>query len=114
MALRSNRASSSPRLRIVQLVVVLATLLLPAIAHAYPWMIRHGYSACAMCHLDPSGGSVVTEYGRAQGDLLLRTPFGRKGGAEEEEPSATAGLLCGVVKTPEWLLLGGSFRSLVV
>jgi hypothetical protein len=94
-------------------VVALATLLLPAIAHAYPWMIRHGYSACAMCHLDPSGGSVVTEYGRAQGDLLLRTPFGRKGGAEEEEASPTAGFLWGAVKTPDWLLLGGTFRSLL-
>jgi len=22
-------------------------------AHAYTWMIRHGFSGCAACHLDP-------------------------------------------------------------
>lgn len=114
----SHRWARSPRigtrLRLLQVLVALATLLLPAAAHAYPWMIRHGYSACAMCHVDPSGGSLVTEYGRAQGDLLLRTPFGRKSGAEEEEPSSTAGFMWGLVKTPDWLMLGGTFRSLVI
>jgi len=116
--LTSHRWARSPRigtrLRLLQVLVALATLLLPAAAHAYPWMIRHGYSACAMCHVDPSGGSLVTEYGRAQGDLLLRTPFGRKSGAEEEEPSSTAGFMWGLVKTPDWLMLGGTFRSLVI
>ena len=44
-------------------------------ADAYPWMIRHEYTGCAICHGDPTGGGVLTAYGRAQGDLLLRTRY---------------------------------------
>ncbi|MBP9112990.1 MAG: hypothetical protein KBF88_09300, partial [Polyangiaceae bacterium] len=40
-------------------------------ARAYPWMIRHEYTSCNACHADPSGGSLLTEYGRAQGVTLL-------------------------------------------
>ena len=39
-------------------------------AHAYTWMIRHGYGGCTTCHTDPSGGETLTRYGRAQSDLL--------------------------------------------
>lgn len=94
-----------------QVVAALALLLctvLPRKAAAHPFMIRHGYSACGMCHLDPSGGTLLTEYGRAQSDLLLRTQWSKKG--EGEEASPTAGFLFGLVKTPEWLLAGGSVR----
>jgi hypothetical protein len=35
-------------------------------------MIKHRYGGCATCHADPSGGELLTLYGRAQGDLLLR------------------------------------------
>ncbi len=82
-------------------------------AAAYPWMIRHEYTGCSMCHADPSGGGVLTPYGRAQGDLLLRTRYGAKaeGG---EEPSSTAGFLWGAFEPPEWLLLGGSYRGLAL
>jgi hypothetical protein len=45
-------------------------------AQAYPWMIRHGYFGCTTCHADPSGGELLTPYGRAQGDLLLRARYG--------------------------------------
>ncbi|HSU39568.1 MAG TPA: hypothetical protein VLJ38_08370, partial [Polyangiaceae bacterium] len=55
-------------------------------AHAYSWMIRHGYSGCPVCHADPSGGETLTAYGRAQSDLLLRTRWDGKN-PEEAEPS---------------------------
>jgi len=61
-----------------------------------------------MCHADPSGGGLLTPYGRAQGDLLLRTPFGDVG--EEADPSA--GFLFGAVTPPPWLLLGGQLRAM--
>jgi hypothetical protein len=94
-------------------VVALAAVTLVAKpASAYPWMIRHEYTGCAMCHLDPSGGGLLTEYGRAQGDLLLRTPYGG-GNAEGQEPSKTSLFLWGV-PTPEWLLLGGSYRGMMM
>ena len=81
-------------------------------ADAYPWMIRHEYTGCAICHGDPTGGGVLTPYGRAQGDLLLRTHYSTpKKGEEAGEPSSTSGFLWGAFEPPEWLLAGGSFRG---
>jgi hypothetical protein len=45
-------------------------------AHAYGFMIRHGYGGCTTCHTDPSGGETLTRYGRAQSDLVLRMRYG--------------------------------------
>jgi hypothetical protein len=45
-------------------------------AHAYTWMIRHGYGGCPTCHADPSGGELLTAYGRVQSDLVLRMRYG--------------------------------------
>jgi hypothetical protein len=122
------------------LIPLVVILWLPREAHAYSWMIRHGYSGCTTCHADPSGGELLTPYGRAQSDLLLRTRYGAptqsdtssksdsfdsfdddeasgKAGKQEEAkpaedsgPSESAGFLFGLVKEPEWLLLGGSYR----
>lgn len=96
--------------KLAVLVLALSTVVLTAgSAHAYPWMIRHDYTGCGMCHLDPSGGGVLTEYGRAQGILLLRTNYA---GGEQDEPGKSAGFLWGAVTPPEWLLPGGSLRTL--
>lgn len=81
----------------------------PHHVHAYAWMIRHDYTGCATCHADPSGGGLLTEYGRAQGDLLLRMRYGRP---NTEEPDSTAGFAGGLVTPPEWLLLGGDVRGM--
>jgi hypothetical protein len=71
-------------------------------------MIRHGYTGCTPCHADPSGGAgVLTAYGRAQSDLLLRTRFGNT----SEEADRTAGLAFGLVPDIDWLRLGGDFRE---
>jgi hypothetical protein len=40
-------------------------------------MIRHGYGGCTTCHADPSGGELLTAYGRIQGDLLVRMRYGK-------------------------------------
>lgn len=77
-------------------------------AHAYAWMIRHGYSGCPVCHADPSGGETLTAYGRAQSDLLLRTRWDGKS-PEEAEPSPASRFLW-FLDTPQALLLGGSLR----
>jgi hypothetical protein len=60
-------------------------------AHAYAWMIRHGYSGCPVCHADPSGGETLTAYGRAQSDLLLRTRWDGKNPEEARSSAARAG-----------------------
>jgi|CZKU01.1.fsa_nt_gi hypothetical protein len=79
-------------------------------ARAYPWMIRHGYTGCTPCHTDPSGGAgVLTEYGRAQSDLLLRMRYGQT--SESGEADKTSGFLAGLVPLPEQVRLGGDFRE---
>ncbi|HKO46909.1 MAG TPA: hypothetical protein VJV79_04260 [Polyangiaceae bacterium] len=166
-------------------LVALFVSLFPSRAHAYTWMIKHGYASCPVCHADPSGGELLTSYGRVQSDELLRMRYGKSGDsahnepkaprlvrdtrdlqrlmrdtrdlktdalsgadkddapeakvADEETPQATAteeeedeeapppatasteasssspgDFLWGLVKTPDWLLLGGSYRHLMV
>jgi hypothetical protein len=87
---------------------LVCVLLTASPAHAYQWMIRHGYSGCPVCHADPSGGETLTAYGRAQSDLLLRTRWDGKN-PEEAEPS-TASRFLWFMDTPQSLLLGGSVR----
>lgn len=94
-------------------------------AFAYAWMIRHAYTACGTCHTDPSGGELLTLYGRAQGDLLLRMQYGGSSsesdgdegegkGASASEREPETGFLWGLWDTPEWLLLSGAYRNLNV
>jgi hypothetical protein len=86
------------------------TLLSPS-AHAYPWMIRHGYAGCMPCHTDPSGGAgALTDYGRAQSDLLLRMRYGQS--TESGEADRTSSLLWGLIAPlPDELRVGGDFRE---
>src|SRR5499427_9544108 len=97
--------------------VALTSLLLPArSAHAYPWMIRHDYTACAQCHVDPSGGGPLSQYGRAMGEVLLRTRYGAETTAEgdEAEPGPGGKFLWGLLPLPPWLDLGGSWRVMTM
>ena len=77
-------------------------------ASAYAWMVRHGYTACAMCHADPSGGGLLTPYGRAQGSLLLATRWG----GDDEAAARLGEFLLGAVHLPEEVLLGGEARGM--
>ena len=76
---------------------VLALLFLPRTASAYPWMIRNDYTSCATCHVDPSGAGLMTQYGRAQSEVLLRTHWSKTDG---EDPSK-GGFMFGLVPLPE-------------
>jgi hypothetical protein len=102
----------SPRpLRFALFVAVaLALVSFASPAAAYPWMIRHGYTGCTPCHSDPSGGAgVLTEYGRAQSDLLLRMRY--RESSDSGEADSTSGFLGGIAPLPEQLRLGGDFRE---
>jgi hypothetical protein len=92
------------------LASALVVLLVSSTASAYPWMIRHGYTGCLPCHTDPSGGAgALTDYGRAQSDLLLRMRYGKT--SETGEADKTAGFLGGLVPLPVQTRLGGDFRE---
>lgn len=93
---------------VVILVATVAFLALPSRAEAYPWMIKHGYTACGQCHADPSGGGVLTSYGRTIGEVVLRTHYG----APAEDPGKIPEFLFGVLPFPESVLLGGDVRSI--
>jgi hypothetical protein len=94
----------------LSLAASLVLLLTASSAQAYPWMIRHGYTGCAPCHTDPSGGAgALTEYGRAQSDLLLRMRYGAT--SETGEADKSSGFLWGLVPLPGQARLGGDFRE---
>jgi hypothetical protein len=57
--------------RVALLLLPLALLLAAGDAHAYAWMLQHQYTSCKACHTDPSGGELLTGYGRIiSGDML--------------------------------------------
>jgi hypothetical protein len=99
--------------RLLRAVLALAAVLLallPGRAEAYPWMIRHGYTNCAQCHVDPSGGGVLTEYGRGQGEILVRTHYKKM----TEAPGKQAEFLFGLLPLPEQVLLQADVRSMFI
>lgn len=77
-------------------------------SHAYPWMIQHQYTGCATCHVDPSGGYLLTAYGRAQTQALLSS-FGK--GPEGEEVDRRSEFAFGLLPPSDWLNVGASFRE---
>lgn len=64
-------------LRAALLLVPLLCLAAPREAHAYTWMIKHGYASCGACHTDPSGGELLTFYGRVLSGEVLSTKWSK-------------------------------------
>ncbi|HSC88765.1 MAG TPA: hypothetical protein VLC09_15895 [Polyangiaceae bacterium] len=97
--------------RLCGLLVFAAILHAPRAAHAYAWMLQHGYTGCPTCHADPSGGELLTPYGRVTADLLLRMNYGSP---PDDSKPPSPGVLWGAWEPPEGLLLSGSYRNLYV
>lgn len=68
------------------LLVVLSVLLCSGRAQAYPWMIKHGYTICATCHNDASGGELLSAYGRVLSAEVLSTHWHQPAPAARTEP----------------------------
>jgi hypothetical protein len=83
------------------LFALFALFLTTSAAQAFPEMVRHGYINCTTCHVSPSGGGILTPYGRQLSRDVMST-WGKEG----EEA-----FIYGIVKPPEWLNLGGDFRE---
>ncbi len=71
-------------------------------AMSFPETVRHKYNNCGVCHVSPTGGGLVTDYGRALSLEVLST----SGGEDEAMP------LYNKVKLPSWFRLGGDFRTI--
>jgi hypothetical protein len=96
--------------RALVLFVFVSVLFFSRRAHAYAWMIRHtGSSHCSTCHVDPSGGGLLNDYGRSEITGSLVTKFGTPAADSKRDQ-----FLMGLVTPPEWLLLGGSVRTLAL
>lgn len=81
-------------------------------ASAFPWMVHHGYVGCAQCHVDPSGAGILTDYGRAQGEILLRTHYNQADASWE--PGKIKDFLFGVLPLPDSVQLQGDVRGVVI
>jgi hypothetical protein len=57
----------------MRLVIYSIFLSLPIFGYAFPENIRHGYFSCTSCHVSPSGGGVLTPYGRSLSAELMST-----------------------------------------
>ncbi len=40
---------------------------------AFTYMVGHGYTQCTACHISPTGGGILTEYGRELSSALIST-----------------------------------------
>lgn len=63
-------------------------------------MLRHGYQACNSCHISPSGGGILTPYGRMISEEVLSTWFYK---GESSPGHYDVGL-------PDFLAVGGDVR----
>ncbi len=70
--------------------------------YAFPEMVKKDYPNCMSCHRSPSGGGILTPYGRELSKELLS-----RWGQEGESAFAY-----GVFKPPEFLSFGGDIRFL--
>lgn len=49
---------------LLALILTAAACCFPDYVIAYPDNVRFGYAACTSCHVSPTGGGILTEYGR--------------------------------------------------
>jgi hypothetical protein len=108
-----KNAEPMPRLAFPRFLLVLTMLGLGLAycepAHAYAWMIKHGFSKCGSCHTDPSGGETLTRMGRIESEHLLSS-----GGTSFDTPRESAQFLWGAIAEPENVRLGGSYRHMLL
>jgi hypothetical protein len=90
-------------------LLILFVALLPGRAHAFANMIDHGFAACQSCHADPSGGGLLTEYGRGQAAILLHKSWTER--PADWEPGPEKDFLFGALGLPDNVLLGISSRN---
>jgi len=84
------------------LFITVATLLAGAssTAQAYPeFQLATGNGRCSLCHISPTGGGLINDYGRSESSDTV-SQFGGNGA-----------FLYGAYKEPEWVKLGVDLRG---
>ena len=82
-----------------------------ALAGAYPFTISHGYTSCAQCHVDPSGGGALSPYGRGQAEIFMRSVYRKR--PPDWEPKDNAEFAFGLA-LPKALTLQADVRGLLI
>jgi len=112
IAIANFRRLSGPMIkkleRLACVAFALAALLWAKPSHAYAWMIQHQYTGCALCHVDPSGGYLLTAYGRAQTQALLSS-YGK--GPEGDEVDSRSNFAYGLMAPNDYVNLGAAVRA---
>lgn len=80
-----------------------ALLYAPGPAVAFVENVTHGYPNCMACHVSPTGGGLLNDYGRSLSKELMSTWGGWK---NSEQP------LFGALKNREKVKFGGHFRTI--
>lgn len=88
--------------RLFPLFFVTCLLVFPRASFAYPELSRHGYTNCTACHLSPSGGGLLTAYGRELSKEIVST------WAKDGEQA----FAYGAISTDEKVLLAAYVRQL--
>jgi hypothetical protein len=101
-----HQAQTPALRRLVFWLIVLSAELVVSPAHAYAWMIRHGFAECGGCHVDPMGGETLTGMGRVMGERLLAQPW------SSAPPTPLAEFAFGVIE-PDDMRFGGSLRGML-
>lgn len=81
----------------------LVLLFVSGTAFGYPELTRHNYNNCMVCHISPTGGGVLSQYGRSLSKELLST-----WGYEGEENFMY------LIPTTETVALGGDLRTVQI
>jgi hypothetical protein len=86
------------------LLALVLVCLAGSVAHAYPqWQFASGTTRCGNCHFSPTGGGLLSSYGRDEAGEELSTFHG------------DGELLHGIGRAlPSWLSLGGDLRGAFV
>jgi len=94
--------SSRSEVKLVKALGILFVVSLYAtVLKAFPSNTRYGYASCQSCHLSPTGGGVLTAYGRMSAEEFLST-----WSSEGESRFLHA------FNTPKAILIGGDIRRI--
>jgi len=85
-----------------KLIFFLAIALLSSKVFAFAENVTYGYVNCMACHVSPSGGGLLNDYGRSLSKELMST-WGWKG---SEQPAF------GLIKNTESVKVGGNLRAI--
>jgi hypothetical protein len=113
----------------MRMALLLLAVLVSGQAWAYPENVRHGYTNCVSCHINPNGQGQLNEYGRqlskamqSYGKFFFEpgVPASAQTAAASEADTAGADsdrdpeteFLYGHFPRPAWLTLGGDLRFL--